>query len=139
MDPSSLSALESLCSALYSGRDETERQHAQKQLMEITIPQCQYILDHSQSSYALFVASNSLTRLVTQYWNNFSVPQRVEMRNYTLGYLANQGPQIPEFVATALIQLVRMCKCLLRQSPACRCGSRAALGMLYRWRGADVA
>jgi exportin-7 len=96
---------------LYNSENEGDRQNAQQQLLSLQssanyIPQCQYILDNSQSSYALFVASSALTRLITQYWNNFSVPQRVEIRNYILGYLASGGPQLPDFVAMSLIQLV---------------------------------
>lgn len=111
MDAANLTQLEGLCEVLYNSSNEQDRQSAQQQLLSLQssaeyIPQCQYILDNSQSSYALFVASNALTRLITQYWNNFSVPQRVEIRNYVLGYLANKGPQLPDFVATSLITLV---------------------------------
>jgi exportin-7 len=111
MDTQGLQQLELLCDALYNSSSESERQQAQQQLLSLQssaeyIPQCQYILDHSHSSYALFVAANALTKLITQYWNNFSVAQRVEIRNYVLSYLANQGHQVPDFVTTSLIQLV---------------------------------
>ncbi len=111
MDEQNLQQLESLCEVLYNSSNEQDRQSAQQQLLSLQssaeyIPQCQYILDKSQSSYALFVAANALTKLITQYWNNFSVAQRVEIRNYVLGYLAGKGPQLPDFVATSLIQLV---------------------------------
>jgi exportin-7 len=111
MDAQALQQLEGLCDALYNSSNETERQQAQQQLLSLQssaeyIPQCQYILDNSHSSYALFVAANALTKLITQYWNNFTVTQRVDIRNYVLSYLASQGPQLPDFVATSLIQLV---------------------------------
>lgn len=111
IDPAQLSQVESLCEVLYNSGNERDRQNAQQQLLSLQssaeyIPQCQYILDNSHSSYALFVASSALTRLITQYWNNFSVPQRVDIRNYILGYLAANGPQLPDFVAVSLIQLV---------------------------------
>lgn len=112
MDPQNLQQLESLCEVMYNSGNEQDRQDAQQRLLSLSssvdyIPQCQYILDNSNSSYALFVASNALTKLITQYWNNFSRAQRVDIRNYVLGYLATKGPQLPDFVATSLIQLVR--------------------------------
>lgn len=111
MDPQQLQQLESLCEVLYNSGNEQQRQEAQAQLLSLQssaeyIPQCQHILDHSQSPYALFVAANALTKIAQQFWNNFTPPQRVELRNYVLGYLASQGPALPDFVATALIQLV---------------------------------
>lgn len=111
MDAQALQQLEGLCETLYNSSNETERQQAQEQLLSLQssaeyIPRCQYILDNSHSSYALFVAANALTKLITQFWNNFTVTERVDVRNYVLSYLASQGPQLPDFVATSLIQLV---------------------------------
>ena len=34
------------------------------------------------------------------------MPQRIDIRNYILGYLANQGPTLQDFVVTSLIKLV---------------------------------
>jgi exportin-7 len=52
------------------------------------------------------VASNSLTELITTHWNNFTIAQRIDIRNYVLGYLANNGPTLQDFVTLSLIQLV---------------------------------
>eukprot|EP00586_Coscinodiscus_wailesii_P002586 CAMPEP_0172484254 /NCGR_PEP_ID=MMETSP1066-20121228/11629_1 /TAXON_ID=671091 /ORGANISM="Coscinodiscus wailesii, Strain CCMP2513" /LENGTH=1123 /DNA_ID=CAMNT_0013248627 /DNA_START=273 /DNA_END=3644 /DNA_ORIENTATION=+ len=107
--------VESLCETLYNGAstssDGLSRQDAQARLLTLQssadfIPQCQYILDHSQSHYARLVASNSLTELITTHWNNFTVPDRIDIRNYILGYLANQGPTLQDFVVISLIKLV---------------------------------
>ena len=38
--------------------------------------------------------------------NNFSVPQRIDIRNYILSYLASKGPALQDFVALSLIKLV---------------------------------
>ena len=38
--------------------------------------------------------------------NNFTVPQRIDIRNYILGYLANKGPNLENYVAISLIKLV---------------------------------
>lgn len=118
MDPQQLAQVEALCETLYSGAPSTSedgkpisRQDAQARLLSLQssaefIPQCQFILDTSSSQYARLVASNSLTELVTNYWNSFTVLQRVDIRNYVLGYLANQGPSMQDFVVVSLIKLV---------------------------------
>jgi len=118
MDSTQLAQVESLCETLYTGAasasesgEPINRQEAQARLLSLQssaeyIPQCQYILDHSNSHYARLVASNSLTELITTHWNNFTVQQRIDIRNYILGYLANTGPSLQDFVVMSLIKLV---------------------------------
>lgn len=117
MDASQLAQVEALCDALYTGSTakvdgvEISRHEAQQRLLSLQnnaeyIPQCQYILDHSKHQYARLVASKSLTELITTHWNSFTVPQRIDIRNYVLGYLANQGPSLPDFLTLSLIKLV---------------------------------
>eukprot|EP00559_Dactyliosolen_fragilissimus_P000768 CAMPEP_0184866004 /NCGR_PEP_ID=MMETSP0580-20130426/20229_1 /TAXON_ID=1118495 /ORGANISM="Dactyliosolen fragilissimus" /LENGTH=390 /DNA_ID=CAMNT_0027365433 /DNA_START=294 /DNA_END=1462 /DNA_ORIENTATION=+ len=117
MDAQQLSQVEALCETLYTGASSTDngkqisRSEAQNRLLSLQssadyIPQCQYILDNSSSQYARLVASNSLTELITKHWNNFTVPQRIDIRNYVLGYLANQGPSLQDFCVVSLIKLV---------------------------------
>jgi exportin-7 len=117
MDASQLAQVEALCEALYTGvpakveGGTVSRQEAQQRLLSLQsnaeyIPQCQYILDHSNSQYARLVASNSLIELITMHWNSFTVPQRIDIRNYVLGYLANKGPQLQDFLVLSLIKLV---------------------------------
>lgn len=118
MDAQQLAQVESLCETLYTGMPSTNAdgetitlQEAQQRLLSLRtsaeyIPQCQYILDNSNSQYARLVATNSLTELITVHWNSFTVPQRIDIRNYVLGYLANKGPQLQDFVVTSLIKLV---------------------------------
>lgn len=117
MDAAQLAQVEALCEALYTGvpakleTGEVTRQEAQQRLLSLQssadyIPQCQYILDNSTSQYARLVASNSLIELITTNWNSFTVPQRIDIRNYVLGYLANKGPQLQDFLVLSLIKLV---------------------------------
>ncbi|CAN0236331.1 unnamed protein product [Discosporangium mesarthrocarpum] len=111
MDATQLAQVETLCEALYNSADEGARNHAQNQLLSLQssaeyIPQCQYILDHSENSYALLLASSSLTRLITNHWNNFTSVQRVDIRNYILSYLGTVGPKLTDYVQTSLIQLL---------------------------------
>jgi exportin-7 len=118
MEPSQLAQVEALCETLYTGiptagenGEQISRNEAQQRLMSLQqsaeyIPQCQYILDNSQSQFAKLVATNSLTELITTHWNSFTIPQRIDIRNYVLSYLANNGPQLQDFVVTSLIKLV---------------------------------
>lgn len=117
MDDAQLAHVELLCETLYTGQssgsngEKVTREEAQSRLLSLQssasfIPQCQYILDRSQSQYALLVASNSLTELITSHWNNFTIAQRIDIRNYVLGYLANNGPTLQDFVTLSLIKLV---------------------------------
>lgn len=117
MDAAQLAQVEALCETLYTGKPTTSngetitRNEAQQRLLSLQtsaeyIPQCQYILDNSNSQYARLVATNSLTELITTHWNSFTVPQRIDIRNYVLAYLANKGPQLSDFVTVSLIKLV---------------------------------
>jgi exportin-7 len=117
MERAQLVQVEALCEALYTGvpakfdGETVTRGEAQQRLLSLQsnaeyIPQCQYILDNSTSQYARLVASNSLIELITLHWNSFTVPQRIDIRNYVLGYLANNGPQLQDFLVMALIRLV---------------------------------
>lgn len=117
MDASQLAQVEALCEILYTGvpakleSGPVTRQDAQQRLLSLQsnaeyIPQCQYILDNSSSQYACLVASNSLIELITMHWNSFTVPQRIDIRNYVLGYLANKGPQLRDFLVLSLVKLV---------------------------------
>jgi len=117
MDASQLAQVEALCEALYTGvpakldSGPVTRQEAQQRLLSLQsnaeyIPQCQYILDNSSSQYVRLVASNSLIELITTHWNSFTVPQRIDIRNYVLGYLANKGPHMQDFLVLSLIKLV---------------------------------
>ena len=118
MDAQQLKVVEALCETLYTGAPATgdsgepvTRQEAQQRLLSLQssadyIPQCQYILDNSNSQYARLVSSNSLIELITVHWNSFTVPQRIEIRNYVLGYLANNGPQLQDFLTLSLVKLV---------------------------------
>jgi exportin-7 len=43
--------------------------------------------------------------LITQFWNNFTAQQKLEIRNYMLNYLAVQAPTLQEFVVGSLSKL----------------------------------
>ena len=118
MDAQQLAQVEALCEALYTGvpakfdgGESISRQEAQQRLLSLQtdakfIPQCQYILDNSKSQYACLVASNSLIELITIHWNSFTIQQRIDIRNYVLGYLANTGPNLQDYLVLSLIKIV---------------------------------
>lgn len=57
-----------------------------------------------QSAYAQLLASTTLTKLVSRTPCPLSIPQRVDIRNYVLNYLATKRNLQP-FVVQALVQL----------------------------------
>ena len=110
-----LQRIENLANVLYNGGGSgKEIQDAQTQLNLLQssvnyIPLCQYILDNSQNPYAILVASEALTKLVTNSWNHFKTAQRVVIRDYLLSFLGNKGPQLAQaanFVVTSVIKLL---------------------------------
>eukprot|EP01041_Mallomonas_annulata_P002473 gene2473-4803_t len=110
MDASQLAQVESLCEALYNGSSQVARSEAQLKLLTLQssadyIPQCQFILDNSSQPFAQLLASTSLEVLITEFWNNFNVEQKLEIRNYVLNYLANHAGMLQDFVTGSLCKL----------------------------------
>jgi exportin-7 len=110
MDLGQLAQVETLCQALYQGTSTAQRAEAQQQLLTLCtsaeyIPQCQFILDNSSQPYAQVVASTSLENLITQFWNNFTLEQKLDIRNYVLNYLATHAHTLQDFVVGALSKL----------------------------------
>ena len=111
MDPQELSNIESLCEALYNGTSQEARAEAQSHLLTLQssaefIPQCQFILDNSTQPFAQLMASTSLESLITQFWNNFTSEEKLELRNYILSYLGENAHTLYEFVVNGLCKLV---------------------------------
>eukprot|EP01031_Cornospumella_fuschlensis_P029111 gene29111-35131_t len=103
MDQSQLQQVEKLCEALYAGTNSAQRQEAQQQLLTLQssvdfIPQCQFILDHSNQAYAHIVSLSSLESLTTSFWLSFSPPQKISLLSYIFNYLATRAPSLPDFV-----------------------------------------
>lgn len=85
MDPA-VAAFERAADLVLQGLgDPAPRLLAQTQLIELgkdlaNIPLLQRVLDQSNSSYAITTAAQSLQRLVTDNWNSFTEPMRVQIR-----------------------------------------------------------
>jgi exportin-7 len=110
MDPSQLAQVEELCRALYQGTSSVLRAEAQQQLLTLQstvdfIPQCQFILENSSLPYAQLVATTSLENLVTQFWNSFTLEQKLDVRNFVLRFLGNNASVLQEFVIGNLTKL----------------------------------
>ncbi|KAK4268092.1 hypothetical protein QN277_024795 [Acacia crassicarpa] len=104
-----LAQLEALCERLYNSQDSVERAQAENTLKCFSmntdyISQCQYILDHALTPYALMLASSSLLKQVTE--QSLALQLRLDIRNYLLNYLATRGPELQPFVTASLIQLL---------------------------------
>lgn len=79
-----LAQLEALCERLYNSQDSVERAHAENTLKCFSvntdyISQCQYILDHALTPYALMLASSSLLKQVTEH--SLALQLRLDIRN----------------------------------------------------------
>lgn len=110
MEEQQLVQLELLCQQLYESQDVQGRAQAEKALVGFTenpdsLPQCQLVLERSQSPYALLLAASTLTKLVTRNTANLSLQDRLQLRNYALQYLGNRL-QLSPFVTQALVQLI---------------------------------
>lgn len=104
-----LAQLEALCERLYNSQDSVERAHAENTLKCFSmntdyISQCQYILDHALTPYALMLASSSLLKQVTDH--SLDLKLRLDIWTYLINYLATRGPELQPFVTASLIQLL---------------------------------
>ncbi|KAL1308930.1 hypothetical protein AAHE18_17G141600 [Arachis hypogaea] len=104
-----LAQLEALCERLYNSQDSVERAHAENTLKVFSmnteyISQCQYILDHALTPYALMLASSSLLKQVTEH--SLALKLRLDIWSYLINYLATRGPELQPFVTASLIQLL---------------------------------
>jgi exportin-7 len=62
-------------------------------------------LESSQQSYAQLIAATSLEHVVTNFWNNFTLQQKLDVRAFVLSMLATRGPGLQDFVVTQLSKL----------------------------------
>ncbi|XP_058785699.1 uncharacterized protein LOC131660492 isoform X1 [Vicia villosa] len=104
-----LAQLEALCERLYNSQDSVERAHAENTLKCFSmnteyISQCQYILDHALTPYALMLASSSLLKQVTEH--SLDLKLRLDIWTYLINYLGTRGPELQPFVTASLIQLL---------------------------------
>ncbi|CAG8605282.1 4488_t:CDS:10 [Ambispora leptoticha] len=129
-----LQYLETLCQDLYNPKTQEQRTNAEKLLdyalppfsdtarvpngsnspvnplgIVIQTPAecslyCQMLLQKSNSPYAQMFASAKLKNLVLDHFSTFSLPQKIELRNFVLNYMG-QHPDLQPFVIASLAQL----------------------------------
>jgi exportin-7 len=111
MDADQLAHVEALANTLFSatssGPAKVEAQQALLMLQSSAdyIPQCQSILDYSVNPFAHLVAAQSLEKLITQFWNNFTVQQKADLCTYVLTYLGEKGVMLEDVVIGELAKL----------------------------------
>jgi exportin-7 len=106
-----LRQLESYAEQMFGNAPQHVREAATKQLAGFSssrdfLPQCRFLLSHSRSHYALLLASQSLVKLTTEFWNSFTTQEALELSAFCLSVLASRLAQIPPFVVPYLIQTI---------------------------------
>ena len=106
-----LSQFEALCEASFRPRSPEELAAAQQELLTIQssveyIQPCQYFLDNASSPVAQAMSSNSLEQLVSQFWNSFSLDEKLVLRNYVLNFLWSRAHSLEDFVLGSVAKLV---------------------------------
>lgn len=107
-----LATFESLCHTTFSGQAPSREQFAdsQQQLFALQasadfIPQCREFLDATSQPFAQHMASNTLEQLASQFWNNFSLEGKHEMRLYVLNFLWTRAHSLEDFVLGTVTKL----------------------------------
>lgn len=108
-----LAHFEALCEATFRPERHSREQlaDAQQQLLNVQqsaeyMTQCQFYLETTTSPYAQVMASNILEGLVSQFWNNFSLNEKLVLRNYVLHFLATRAHALEDFVLGSVAKLV---------------------------------
>eukprot|EP00494_Astrolonche_serrata_P033784 UN34053 len=112
MDMKNLSELEALCKVMFSSPDKKARTQARERLKGFEnsptyIKHCQFILTKSKEPIAHMMASTSLLKLVSDFWNNFNEDEILKLRDFCLEYIAkhNSNPNVKRFIFAKLIQV----------------------------------
>jgi len=106
-----LAHFEALCKATFQPSSPQELAAAQAQLLVIQgsaeyITQCQFFLDNTQSPYAQAMAANALDVLVLNFWNSFSLDEKLVLRDYALHFLWTRAHALEDFVLGSVAKLV---------------------------------
>jgi len=104
-----LGQLEMFAEKMFGPATPEERAKAQEALQGFSsqveyLSQCQFILQRSTKPYAQFLASSSIFKLSTSYWNKFTPEQTVELKSFLLSYLIQNALTVSPFVLMSLIQ-----------------------------------
>ncbi|KAA8499665.1 Exportin-7-B [Porphyridium purpureum] len=106
-----LAQIDALARQLYESADPQLRAQAEAVLMPLgaspeNTMQCVMLLQESQASTTLMLASSSLTKIVTAYGTRISGDERVQLYQFVIQFLAERGPALPNFVVSELCTLL---------------------------------
>lgn len=115
--------LESLCESMYSGQSNTERNQASQALVGFytnveCLAQCRMLIQYSTNAAALLFAGASITRLVTNYWNNITTEQALDLRAFVLEYLTVSS--LLQYLLTPDIEGRSLYSCVCVELVSCR-------------------
>lgn len=104
-----LQQIEMLCRQMYESTNTDERNKAEQTMLEFSanpdnLSKCRLIMEESKLCYAQLFAAQSIMKIVTKHAANFSVDQKVEIRDYIINYLATRK-NLESFVVQALAKL----------------------------------
>jgi exportin-7 len=109
MNEDDIKKFEVLSEMLFSpnkdARTQAEQQLAIFNSVE-SLPKLQLIIQKTRNTHALFFICSQILKLFTNHWNVFNKKQPVEMRNFLLHYLGNNGINMPDTVSKAMLQLL---------------------------------
>lgn len=80
-----LTRLEETCVKLYvTAADTKERTKMMNELFSLStdLNKMTWILDHSKSPYAQHFAISTISKVMTEHWNNFGFQIRIDVRKY---------------------------------------------------------
>ncbi|KAA0189320.1 hypothetical protein HAZT_HAZT000508, partial [Hyalella azteca] len=101
-----------MCKQLHEATNGVLRQEAEKALVEFqsgaggsdTLAQCQMLLERAHSSYSQYLATTTLTKMVSRNPCTLTLQQRIHIRNYVLNYLGTH-PKLVHYVNQGLVEL----------------------------------
>lgn len=102
---------EGLCNCFFGQGNQNQKKQAENELIDITsqvsfVDRARSIIEKSRNIYALTIAGNELTKLITQYWNNFNDDSRLSLRDFAMEYLVVNRATLPPMVVNTIAILV---------------------------------
>eukprot|EP00055_Hartaetosiga_balthica_P015687 m.94625 g.94625 ORF g.94625 m.94625 type:complete len:1074 (-) comp8927_c0_seq1:2588-5809(-) len=109
-DVSFVRQVETYCQELYEGNNAQRRQQAQQFVFDLeNLPdvanKCKLVLENSTVGYAQFIATTTLTSVVSKAMTPLDLNQRLELKQYALDYLLGMQ-RLEPFVVAELCKLI---------------------------------
>ena len=96
-----LQIFEGYCNTLYENAANTSqqaKQQADESLKKFTedvqnLTMLRYFMENSNSKYVKYLSVSAMKQLFTQHWLKIPVEEKINIKDYMLHYLKEQGPQ----------------------------------------------